>query len=104
MLSAGRDELERARDSHDASSIPGARVIEASAKVGGGRSPCSSWRGRCARSIPRRSGSTSSPRRLRAGEPPVIGRAREGWLLLDPRTLTDEEAELAARRVADELG
>jgi hypothetical protein len=26
----------------------------------------------------------------------VIGRAREGWLLLDPRTLDDAEADAAA--------
>ena len=37
--------------------------------------------------------------RLRAGDPPVIGRARQGWLLLDPRTLDDAEAEAAASGV-----
>ena len=34
--------------------------------------------------------------RLRRADPPVIARAREGWLLLDPRTLDDEGAGLAA--------
>ena len=29
---------------------------------------------------------------LRAGDPPVIGRIRDGALLLDARTLNDEEA------------
>jgi hypothetical protein len=33
----------------------------------------------------------------------VVCRAREGWLLLDPRTLDDTEAELAARAVAAAL-
>jgi lipopolysaccharide export system permease protein len=42
-------------------------------------------------------------RRLRAGDPAVIGRAREGWLLLDPRTLTDDEADEAALAVAAAL-
>jgi L-seryl-tRNA(Ser) seleniumtransferase len=37
---------------------------------------------------------------LRAGEPPVIGVVRDGRLLLDCLTLTDEEAELAATAVA----
>src|SRR3712207_7333336 len=32
-------------------------------------------------------------RRLRACEPPVVGRAREGWLVLDPRTLSDRSEE-----------
>jgi L-seryl-tRNA(Ser) seleniumtransferase len=37
---------------------------------------------------------------LRAGEPPVIGVVRDGSLLLDCLTLTDEEAEQAAAAVA----
>ena len=36
---------------------------------------------------------------LRRGDPPVIGIVRDGVLLLDCRTLTDEEVELAARTV-----
>jgi L-seryl-tRNA(Ser) seleniumtransferase len=42
-------------------------------------------------------------RRLRAADPPVVARAREGWLLLDPRTLDDAEARAAAGAVADAL-
>jgi L-seryl-tRNA(Ser) seleniumtransferase len=37
---------------------------------------------------------------LRAGEPPVVGVVRDGRLLLDCLTLTDEEAEEAAGLVA----
>ena len=36
---------------------------------------------------------------LRRGDPPVIGIVRDGVLLLDCRTLTDEEVEVAARAV-----
>jgi L-seryl-tRNA(Ser) seleniumtransferase len=36
---------------------------------------------------------------LRRGDPPVIGILRDGVLLLDCRTLTDEEVEVAARAV-----
>jgi hypothetical protein len=32
-----------------------------------------------------------------------VGRAREGWLLLDPRTLDDAEAEVAALAVVRAL-
>jgi hypothetical protein len=34
----------------------------------------------------------------------VVGRLREGRLLLDPRTLTDEEARRAAQAVVRALG
>ena len=37
--------------------------------------------------------------RLRAGDPAVVGRIEDGRLLLDPRTLTDEEAEVAGALV-----
>jgi L-seryl-tRNA(Ser) seleniumtransferase len=103
MLSAGREELER-RATRMSEVIPGARVIEASAKVGGGALPLLELEGPACAIDPAPLGLDELAARLRAGEPPVVGRAREGWLLLDPRTLTDEEAELAARRVADELG
>jgi len=33
---------------------------------------------------------------LRAGDPPVVARIADGRVLLDPRTMTDEEAEWAA--------
>jgi L-seryl-tRNA(Ser) seleniumtransferase len=41
---------------------------------------------------------------LRAGEPPVVGVVRDGRLLLDCLTLTDEEAEEAASLVAAARG
>jgi L-seryl-tRNA(Ser) seleniumtransferase len=36
---------------------------------------------------------------LRAGDPPLAARIEGGRLLLDPRTLGDDELELAARLV-----
>jgi L-seryl-tRNA(Ser) seleniumtransferase len=41
---------------------------------------------------------------LRRGDPPLIGRIEDGRLLLDPRTLTDAEAELARQLVLERLG
>jgi L-seryl-tRNA(Ser) seleniumtransferase len=38
--------------------------------------------------------------RLRAADPPVIGRIEDDRLLLDPRTLTDGELPLVARALA----
>jgi hypothetical protein len=40
---------------------------------------------------------------MRASDPPVVGRTRDGWLLLDPRTLTDDEARIAAEAVVKAL-
>ena len=34
---------------------------------------------------------------MRAADPPLIGRINDGRVLLDPRTLADDEVESAAR-------
>jgi L-seryl-tRNA(Ser) seleniumtransferase len=38
--------------------------------------------------------------RLRAADPPVVGRIEAGRLLLDPRTLADDEIPLVARALS----
>jgi L-seryl-tRNA(Ser) seleniumtransferase len=76
-----------------------ARVIEATAKVGGGALPLLELRGPVCAVDPGELALDELRRRLRAGRPPLIGRAREGWLLLDPRTLTETDAREAAAAV-----
>ena len=77
-----------------------ARVIESSARVGGGALPLLELRGPACAVDPSPLALDELARRLRAGEPPVVARAHEGWLLLDPRTLDDESAGRAADAVA----
>jgi L-seryl-tRNA(Ser) seleniumtransferase len=103
MLAAGRDELD-ARARAMAELIPGAEVTEATAKVGGGALPLLELAGPVCSVDPAPLGIEELAGRLRAADPPVIARAREGRMLLDPRTLTDDEAPIAARAVADALG
>jgi L-seryl-tRNA(Ser) seleniumtransferase len=82
---------------------PPARVIRAAAKVGGGALPLLELEGPVCAVDPGVLGADELARRLRASEPPVVGRTRDGWLLLDPRTLTDDEAQLAAAAVVKAL-
>jgi L-seryl-tRNA(Ser) seleniumtransferase len=77
--------------------------VEAAAKVGGGALPLLELRGPVCAVDPGRVGLDELARRLRVADPPVVGRAREGWLLLDPRTLEDEDAPGAARAVVAAL-
>jgi L-seryl-tRNA(Ser) seleniumtransferase len=95
MLVAGEAELQ-ARAESMAAAIGGARVIRAVAKVGGGALPLLELEGPVCAVDPGALGADELARRLRAADPPVVGRTREGWLLLDPRTLTDDEARTAA--------
>jgi len=107
MLTAGDAELRaRAgamRDRIAAARIE-ARVIDATAKVGGGALPLLELEGPVCAVDPAPLGLDELARRLRGSDPPVIARAREGWLLLDPRTLDDEEAGLAAAAVVGAAG
>jgi L-seryl-tRNA(Ser) seleniumtransferase len=102
MLVAGEEELRR-RAERMCELIPGARVVKAAAKVGGGALPLVELEGPVCAVDPAPLSLDDLARRLREGDPPVVGRAREGWLLLDPRTLGDGEAEEAGRAVTAAL-
>jgi L-seryl-tRNA(Ser) seleniumtransferase len=102
MLAAGEDEL-RARADAMSAQIEGASVIRAPAKVGGGSLPLLELEGPVCAVDPGALGADELARRLRAAHPPVIGRVREGWVVLDPRTLSDDEARQAAATVVAAL-
>jgi len=102
MLTAGQVEL-RERAERMRSLVSGARVLDDVARVGGGSLPLLELPGPVCAVDPGPVGVDELARRLRRATPPVIGRAREGWLLLDPRTLTDAEAEEAARAASAAL-
>jgi L-seryl-tRNA(Ser) seleniumtransferase len=102
MLTAGEAELAaRAELMRSALAEGGvdARVIEAKAKVGGGALPLLELSGPVCAVDPSPVSLDELARRLRAGEPPVVGRVRQGWLLLDPRTLDDDGARAAVSGV-----
>ncbi len=106
MLTVGEPELRaRAELMRDALAAAGAdvQVISASAKVGGGALPLLELTGPVCAVDPAPLGLDELARRLRAADPPVIGRARQGWLVLDPRTLDDDEARAAVSGVVAAL-
>jgi L-seryl-tRNA(Ser) seleniumtransferase len=91
MLEATPDELDaRARRLAEGC---GGEVVAATAKVGGGALPLLELPG------PAVAVDVGLVEPLRAGDPPIVGRVADGRLLLDVRTLTDEEADLVAAAV-----
>jgi L-seryl-tRNA(Ser) seleniumtransferase len=102
MLTANEEDLrERAQVLYEQITGGGgtARVVEAAAKVGGGALPLLELTGPACAVDPAPQPLDELARRLRVGTPSVLGRALDGRLLLDPRTLTDDEAPLAAAAV-----
>jgi L-seryl-tRNA(Ser) seleniumtransferase len=106
MLTAGDEELGARAELMRAKLADAgvdAQVITASAKVGGGALPLLELAGPVCAVDPAPLSLDDLAQKLRAGDPPVIGRARQGWLLLDPRTLDDAEAAAVASGVIEAL-
>lgn len=88
MLSATQGELrERAER---IAVVPRASVTSSTARVGGGALPLLELEGPAV-AVP-----VEWAAALRLGDPPILGRIHDGRLLLDPRTLTDSEADEVA--------
>lgn len=80
----------RERAERLAAAVPGATVVESVARVGGGALPLVELPGPVA-ALP----DDSLVELLRRADPPLVGRVEDGRLLLDPRTLTPDETDLA---------
>jgi L-seryl-tRNA(Ser) seleniumtransferase len=97
MLTAERAELQaRAERLAQAS---GGEVIESVARVGGGALPLLELPGPAVALDADARGADALALALRRGDPPVVGRIQDGRLLLDPRTLSDEETVEAAAAI-----
>ena len=77
----------------------GGTVVESTARVGGGALPLLELPGPAVAIDTGPAGADALAARLRAGDPAVVGRIHDGRLVLDPRTLTDDEAREVARRL-----
>jgi L-seryl-tRNA(Ser) seleniumtransferase len=96
MLDCPEQELAaRAQRLRDLIGEGNAEIVRAIAKVGGGALPLLELEGPA---VALRSSAAPADiaRALRQATPPVIGRIHEGRVMLDPRTLRDEELEATA--------
>jgi L-seryl-tRNA(Ser) seleniumtransferase len=102
MLQASPSELSdrAARIKHvlDCSQLE-SEITQSVAKLGGGALPLTDLEGPVCAVRSKALSATELAARLRAHQPAVIGRLHQDWLLLDPRTLTDADADQVARAV-----
>ncbi|MGE5527348.1 MAG: L-seryl-tRNA(Sec) selenium transferase, partial [Methanosarcina sp.] len=99
MIEAGEEEL-RARAEAIAAAIgPAAEVGRESGAPGGGSLADVSLEGPVCFVDPGEAGADGLLARLRRRDPPVVARIVRGRVVLDPRTLTDEDAAEAAAAV-----
>ncbi len=97
MLDA--DDATLSRRAHELAAATGGEVVASTARVGGGALPLLELPGPAVAIDPGPAGATALAANLRAGDPAVVGRLHDGRLLLDPRTLTDDEAREVAHAV-----
>jgi L-seryl-tRNA(Ser) seleniumtransferase len=80
-----------------------AELIRAVARVGGGALPLTELEGPAV-ALEASADPAATAARLRQGDPPVIARIHEDRVVLDPRTLSDEEVEPVVVAVREALG
>jgi L-seryl-tRNA(Ser) seleniumtransferase len=102
MLTADPGAL-RARAERLAAATDG-RVVESAGRVGGGALPLLELPGPAVAIDPGPAGPDALAAALRAGDPAVVARISRDRVLLDPRTLAEEELEAAGAAVAAALG
>ncbi len=99
MLAAGGPALAARAESIVAGLGPErGEIVRSTAKVGGGALPLLELEGPAVALAEGRD-PVALAAALREGDPPVIARVHDGRVLLDPRTLSDQEAPLVARVV-----
>ena len=101
MLTAAPDVLERRAG--QLAQLSGGEVIAGVGRVGGGALPLLELSGPVVTVDPGGRGADAVALTLRTGDPAVLVRIQHGRLVLDPRTLTDEDVEVAARAVREAL-
>jgi L-seryl-tRNA(Ser) seleniumtransferase len=94
MLTA--DEPTLGARAHRLAAATGGTLVQSTAMVGGGALPLLELPGPAVALEPGPAGADALAAALRAGDPAVLARIQDGRVLLDVRTLSDEEAELAA--------
>jgi L-seryl-tRNA(Ser) seleniumtransferase len=92
MLEASEETLAARVERLQAGIGPGAARIRTKGKVGGGALPVLELEGPAV-ALETDRDPASVARALRAADPPVVARIHEGRVVLDPRTLRDEEIE-----------
>jgi L-seryl-tRNA(Ser) seleniumtransferase len=78
----------------------GGEVVRAIAKVGGGALPLLELEGPAVALPTVAEGPDAQAAALRGGDPAVMGRIQDDRVLLDPRTMTDDEVDLVAHAFA----
>jgi len=103
MLRAGEVELTARAERMSAAIGSAAAVRRSTSRAGGGSLPLMELEGPVCAVDPGQGGADALTIALHGNDPPVIARVEDGRVLLDPRTMSDDEADDAAAAVRNRL-
>ena len=103
MLRAGEVELTARAERMSAAIGSAAAVRRSTSRAGGGSLPLMELEGPVCAVDPGQGGADALTIALHGNDPPVIARVEDGRVLLDPRTMSDDEADDAAAAVRNLL-
>jgi L-seryl-tRNA(Ser) seleniumtransferase len=99
MIAVDETALQRRAETLAGGAGPAAAIERGEARPGGGSLPLTRLEGPVCAVDPGEIGAEALATRLRGSDPPVIARIERDRVILDPRTMTDEEAQSAGRAV-----
>lgn len=78
-------------------------IEDSLSQIGGGSLPAERIKSKCVAIMPKNISTASLEEKLRLGENPVVGRISEDKLILDMRTVLEDEIDILAQKIMDVL-
>lgn len=88
---------------NDIKDVAHVEVEETLSQIGGGSLPAERIKSKCVTILPKNISTAALEERLRLGENPVVGRISEDKLILDMRTVLEDEIDVLSQKIIDVL-
>ncbi len=88
---------------NDIKDVAHVEIEDTLSQIGGGSLPAERIKSKCVTILPKNISTATLEERLRFGENPVVGRISEDKLILDMRTVLEDEIEILSQKIVDVL-
>lgn len=88
---------------NDIKDVAHVEIEDTLSQIGGGSLPAERIKSKCVTIIPKNISTASLEEKLRFGENPVVGRISEDKLILDMRTVLEDDIEILSQKIIDAL-
>ena len=88
---------------NDIKDLAKVEIEDTLSQIGGGSLPAERIKSKCITILPKNISTSALEEKLRLGENPVVGRISEGKLILDMRTILDDEIDILSKKIINIL-